>query len=117
MDNLGVYRKSARPTCADGEETWVPATESNTINCFDIGDIRDTHCVVTSEGKPRRFMPVEWEALMGFPKGYTEIPYRGRLAEEVSDNPRYRALGNSWAVSCARWVGERIQMIEEAQDA
>lgn len=24
------------------------------------------------------------------------------------DGPRYKALGNSWAVPCARWVGERL---------
>jgi DNA (cytosine-5)-methyltransferase 1 len=41
-------------------------------------------------------------------KGYTLIAYNGRLA---ADGPRYRALGNSMAVPCMRWIGERIELI------
>lgn len=41
-----AYRKSTRATSADGYETWVEADVSNTLNCFDIGDIRSTHTVV-----------------------------------------------------------------------
>lgn len=41
-----AYRKSSRATSADGYETWVEADVSNTLNCFDIGDIRSTHTVV-----------------------------------------------------------------------
>ena len=29
------------------------------------------------------------------------------------DGPRYKALGNSWAVPCASWIGRRIQILEE----
>jgi DNA (cytosine-5)-methyltransferase 1 len=58
----------------------------------------------------RRLMPVECERLMGFEDDYTLIPYRGRMA---ADGPRYKALGNSWAVNVARWVGQRIQMVED----
>ena len=25
---------------------------------------------------------------------------------------RYKALGNSWAVNCARWIGVRIAMVD-----
>lgn len=41
-----AYRKSTRATSADGYETWVETDVSNTLNCFDIGDIRSTHTVV-----------------------------------------------------------------------
>jgi site-specific DNA-cytosine methylase len=41
-----AYRKSSRAISADGYETWVEADVSNTLNCFDIGDIRSTHTVV-----------------------------------------------------------------------
>ena len=58
----------------------------------------------------RRLMPVECERLQGFPDGYTAIPYRGKPA---ADGPRYKALGNSWAVNCARWIGMRICMVDE----
>ena len=46
-----------------------------------------------------------------FPDDWTLIPYRGKPAEECPDGPRYKALGNSWAVPCARWIGERIEEV------
>lgn len=58
----------------------------------------------------RRLMPVECERLQGFPDGYTAITYRGKPA---ADGPRYKALGNSWAVNCARWIGMRIAIVEQ----
>lgn len=57
----------------------------------------------------RRLTPLEAERLMGFPDGYTAIQIKGKPA---ADGPRYRALGNSWAVNVARWVGERIAAVE-----
>ena len=60
----------------------------------------------------RRLTPVECERLQGFPDGFTRIPYRGKPAENCPDGPRYKALGNSWAVNVADWVGERINQIE-----
>ena len=57
----------------------------------------------------RRLMPIECERLQGFPDGYTAIPFRGKPA---ADGPRYKALGNSWAVNCPRWIGRRISLVE-----
>ena len=56
----------------------------------------------------RRLTPEECEALQGFPRSYTAIPWRGKPASECPDGPRYRALGNSWAVPNVRWIGQRI---------
>lgn len=56
----------------------------------------------------RRLTPRECERLQGFPDDYTLIPWRGKPAEDCPDGPRYKALGNSWAVPCARWIGARI---------
>jgi DNA (cytosine-5)-methyltransferase 1 len=53
----------------------------------------------------RRLMPIECERLQGFPDGWTAIAYRGKPA---ADAPRYRALGNSMAVPCVRWILRRI---------
>jgi len=55
----------------------------------------------------RRLTPVECERLQGFPDGYTNIPWRKK--DESPDGPRYKALGNSWAVPVVRWIGHRIQ--------
>ena len=54
----------------------------------------------------RRLTPVECERLQGFPDNYTNIPWR--KADQSPDGPRYKALGNSWAVPVVRWIGERI---------
>lgn len=59
----------------------------------------------------RRLVVEECEALQGFPRDYTLIPYRGKPA---ADGPRYKALGNSMAVNCMRWLGWRIQMVDDA---
>jgi DNA (cytosine-5)-methyltransferase 1 len=80
----------------------------------------------------RRLTPVECERLQGFPDNYTAIPWktaqearrkgisyetllaqrgmtlRGPSLEDCPDGPRYKALGNSWAVPVVRWIGQRI---------
>jgi len=58
----------------------------------------------------RRLTPEECEALQGFPRSYTAIPWRGKPAEQCPDGPRYKSLGNSWAIPCVSWIGKRIQV-------
>ena len=84
----------------------------------------------------RRLTPRECERLQGFPDDYTRIPWRTyqeaarkgvsyesllnergmRLREPTTehcpDGPRYKALGNSWAVNEAAWIGQRIQAFD-----
>lgn len=62
----------------------------------------------------RRLTPVECERLQGFPDNYTDIPWRGK--PNSPDGPRYKALGNSWAVPKFIWLGERIQKLMPAND-
>jgi len=60
---------------------------------------------VQSEMTVRRLMPVECERLQGFPDGWTSVPVgKGQAA----DGPRYKQLGNSWAVPCVTWIGKRL---------
>jgi DNA (cytosine-5)-methyltransferase 1 len=56
----------------------------------------------------RRLTPRECERLQGFPDDHTLIPWRGKPAEQCPDGPRYKALGNSMAVPCMKWIGSRI---------
>lgn len=58
----------------------------------------------------RRLTPRECERLQGFPDDYTLIPWRRRYANECPDGPRYKAIGNSKAVTVVRWLGMRLQM-------
>ncbi len=60
----------------------------------------------------RRLTPRECERLQGFPDDYTLIPYRNKPA---ADGPRYKALGNSWAVPVVRWIGERIEAVDATE--
>ena len=68
------------------------------------------HWHVTRSQGVRRLTPRECERLMGFPDDWTLVPYRGNAAK---DGPRYKAIGNSMAVNCMRWIGWRIKMIEQ----
>jgi DNA (cytosine-5)-methyltransferase 1 len=69
---------------------------------------QDPHVMQTNMAV-RRLTPVECERLQGFPDGYTNIPWRKK--DESPDGPRYKALGNSWAVPVVRWIGERIAKV------
>jgi DNA (cytosine-5)-methyltransferase 1 len=60
----------------------------------------------------RRLTPEECEALQGFPKGYSRIPWKGKPADQCPDGPRYKACGNSMAVPVMRWIGERIAAVD-----
>ena len=64
----------------------------------------------------RRLLPVECERLQGFPDDYTLIPWRKKAAGDCPDGPRYKALGNSMAVNCMEWIGERIAAVEAEKE-
>ena len=75
-----------------------------------------SHAVCDSDGGSapivRRLLPVECERLMGFPDGYTSVPF----AKDGScpDGPRYKSLGNSMSTNVMSWVGHRIDEVEAA---
>lgn len=48
---------------------------------------------------------MECERLQGMPDNYTLVPYQGKSA---ADAPRYKAVGNSMAVPCVVWLGQRL---------
>lgn len=66
---------------------------------------------IASNMAVRRLTPVECERLQGFPDNYTNIPWRGK--SESPDSLRYKAMGNSMAVPCMNWIGQRIQQVED----
>lgn len=67
-------------------------------------------------GEVRRLTPRECERLMGFPDGWTKVPYRGKTADQCSDTPRYKAIGNSMAVPVIAWIGKRIQEVMDREE-
>jgi len=70
------------------------------------------HSMVGTAMTVRRLTPRECERLQGFPDDYTLIPWRKKQAEDCPDGPRYKALGNSMAVNCMAWIGERIAAVD-----
>ncbi len=84
----------------------------------------------------RRLTPRECERLQYFPDDYTRIPVRRYKFKKVTktrtedrwefingswwlmaaDGPRYKAIGNSWAVCVPEWIGWRIDAALNALD-
>lgn len=60
----------------------------------------------------RRLTPTECLRLQGSPDAYFDgVLYRGA---PLADGPRYRLLGNSFAVPVVRWIGKRIMLADRA---
>ena len=95
---------------------------SETVGTLDANYGSRRHNGVMSNMQVRRLTPVECERLQGFQDDYTRIPWKAgywsadkhapevcaAVAEQCPDGPRYKALGNSWAVPVVRWIGRRI---------
>jgi DNA (cytosine-5)-methyltransferase 1 len=56
-------------------------------------------------GAVRRLMPIECERLQGLPDGHTLVPHRGK---PMADGPRYKIIGNGWALNVVQWIAERL---------
>lgn len=97
------YQHVANSLCAaDGNGANGQHADDHKLIPVAANDNENTYYAV------RRLTPVECERLQGFNDNYTAIPWKNRPADECPDGPRYKALGNSWAVHCVRWIGRRI---------
>jgi site-specific DNA-cytosine methylase len=86
------------------------APRPHTLSVQNAGS-RNARGNIICDGKVWRGMsPVETERALGFPDNYTNIPWR--KSAESPDGPRYKALGNSMAVPVMRWIGERINRVD-----
>lgn len=113
-----VNRSNPRPgdpchTLAKGQRPPTVAfniTPSNSNKDFNARASERAQAVTTQGGAPmvRRLTPRECERLQGAPDDYTLVPYRGRA---MADGPRYKMIGNSFAVHCVRWIGERVSLV------
>jgi DNA (cytosine-5)-methyltransferase 1 len=102
-----AYRKSARVSKPGTPETWVEDGRANTLNSFDVGDVRTTHAVV-KDCVARRFSPTEHEALMGWPRNWTAPE-----GVKAPDSRRYAACGDGIVANVAYWIGQRIMQIDK----
>lgn len=83
-----VFRKSRRAQNTGDDETWVDDGIANTLNSFDVGDVRTTHAIVGGTENDDELLP-------------TGI-----------DSHRYRCCGNGVVAPVAEWIGRRIVHVE-----
>jgi DNA (cytosine-5)-methyltransferase 1 len=133
-NGLGVGIDGAPcPTLTCGDKHAVAYTDiSHCLNAGGMGrNDYETETWLTNTMGVRKLTPVECERLQGFPDNHTLLPYGSRqkldnemreyysrhLGRELTideqrlmcgDGPRYKAIGNSKAVPCIKWIGERI---------
>ena len=97
---------------ATGESTLSDVTMSITAS-YGTGGADLATKPMGCENAVRRLTPVECERLQGFPDNYTKIPYRKKDVNNCPDGPRYKAMGNSMAVPVMKWIGQRIEMVDQ----
>jgi len=100
----GTGRGQPIVACRDVDQTLT----SNYGKQVDNTDSSLGPDVVSSISAVRRLTPRECERLQGMADDYTLIPWRGKPASECPDGPRYKAIGNSKAVTVVRWIGRRL---------
>lgn len=121
--------------CATGEVTHTLTAEG--FDASEDGTGRGNP-IVGADAVVRRLTPRECERLQDMPDDHTRIPVRtykakpkgkhfakypdlyernadGTWTKFADDGPRYKAIGNSWAVCVFRWVGERIDFVRSVQ--
>ena len=135
-----AFRKSRRAQSKTDYETWVDDGKANTINTFDIGDIRTTHAVAIQDtsGRDKAQNGKGWNEEVSYTldatglQGVAKSMAVRRLTptecerlqgfpdgytdimpngKQTPDGSRYKALGNSMAVPVMRWIGERINKL------
>ena len=106
---LGRNNGAENAVCVTGQVAHTLRGEG--FDASEYGTGRGTPTI--SQGMAvRRLTPIECERLQGFPDSFTQVPYRNKTAKTCPDGPRYKALGNSMAVPCMKWIGERIQQVQ-----
>jgi hypothetical protein len=83
-----VFRKSARVSAPGSPETWVDDGLANTLNSFDVGDVRTTHAIVGGTEDEDDALP------------------------RHLDGHRYRCCGNGVVASVAEWIGRRLVEVD-----
>ena len=90
-----------RGRCAGGGKGYLGQDEK----AFTLSTLQDQQ--IFQQMAVRRLTEIECERLQGFPDNYTNIK------ENCPSGARYKALGNSMAVPVMKWIGKRIQMVED----
>lgn len=90
-----------------GDISYCISTEMRLCN-----PTHETYVFYPRQRKVRSFTIQEAEALQGFSRDYTAIPWRGKPVEDCPLSHRFKAVGNSMPVPVMRWIGTRIQFLD-----
>ena len=71
----------------------------------------DDHTLIPWSGTKRRGADLADQRAYLAASGYT--PAQVEALVHCPDGPRYKAVGNSKAVPVVRWIGQRIQAVED----
>jgi DNA (cytosine-5)-methyltransferase 1 len=105
---------SCRPYADRGAEEYGLITHSLRAEGFDAAESgqsgKGDAAPLTMTGmQVRRLTPVECARLQAVPDTHLDILHRGK---PLADGPRYKLLGNSFCINVVKWIGERIQQVE-----
>lgn len=110
IGHLGDWRRAAAVLFNKTTFTYNPERDGcrkislPTLTCASAGNRNCRGVAIATTRGVRSLTPEEEEQRQGFAKGHTDIP-------GATDNPRYKAIGNSMAVPVMRWIGERIEEV------
>ena len=113
---LSAYMRTVlRYDYFDGGGSYSQLAEKYGISKARVADIVKLrgHTDLT-DANPEAMLPLmpQWRDADEKGKAALERKVR-RWCQETPDGPRYKSIGNSFAVPVVRWIGERIQMIDE----
>jgi DNA (cytosine-5)-methyltransferase 1 len=127
-----LFTKSRRAQSVDDYETWVESEFTNTLNTFDLGDIRTTTLIIfygnrvadiriqgdvintlqARMGTGGNNMPLLAEPMRVRRLTPTECErlqgFPDGWTDEQSDTQRYKQMGNAVTVNVIEWIGSRL---------
>ena len=120
MTLVQAYRKSARAQTNEDSETWVEGDVANTLNSFDVGDVRTTHAIVGTsyDGFNQKVEPDGAHRTLRIGRDSSDFVIApGGVNDDALlpvglDSHRYRCCGNGVVSSVAEWVGRRIVAVD-----
>ena len=116
VGTLRAEVKGHPPIVTENTHATLTTTHGPRQGSSDEG-VSSVKAIFSNTMRVRRLTPVECERLQGFPDGWTQIPYGKKPKEQCPEGHRYKALGNSMAVPVMRWIGRRIKLFNEVNDA
>ena len=113
------FRKSSRAQTKDGLETWVEDDVSNTVNCFDVGDVRSTNLSVhlyenhPNDSRIKELHDVCSTVTSRWGTGGGNVPLVGHETKPVVYSVREDAKANNFSVN-ERTVMNALQAMRPA---